>query len=88
VTARPQVTDRITALILLTAARLTGRAHALAAALAAHIGAKRAQARAEPDAGYSTEAVIVIALLVAAAITVVGIITVKVIAKARSITFG
>ncbi len=39
-----------------------------------------------PDAGYSTETVIVTALLVAAAITVIGIITAKVIAKANSIT--
>ncbi len=42
--------------------------------------------RENPDAGYSTETVIVTALLVTAAITVIGIITAKVIAKANSIT--
>ena len=41
--------------------------------------------RAEPDAGYSTEAVIVTALLAALALTAVGIIVAKVIAKANSV---
>ncbi len=40
------------------------------------------------EAGYSTEAVIVIALLVAMALTAVGIIAAKVIAKANSISTG
>ena len=44
--------------------------------------------RAEPDAGYSTEAVIVTALLAALALTAVGIIVAKFIAKANSITTG
>ena len=44
--------------------------------------------RAESDAGYSTEAVIVTALLVALALAAVGIIVAKVIAKANSITTG
>lgn len=44
--------------------------------------------RAEPDAGYSTETVIVIALLVAMAITAVGIIAAKVISTANHITTG
>ena len=44
--------------------------------------------RAEPDAGYSTEAVIVTALLAALALAAVGIIVAKVIAKANSITTG
>lgn len=48
--------------------------------------ARLAQIRAEPDAGYSTEAVVVIALLVAMAITAVGIITAKVIAAANHIS--
>ena len=43
--------------------------------------------RAE-EAGYSTEAVVVIALLVAMAIIAVGIIAAKVIAKAKSINTG
>jgi hypothetical protein len=51
--------------------------------------AQRWQAlRADPDAGYSTEAVIVTALLAALALTAVGIIVAKVIAKANSITTG
>ncbi len=43
---------------------------------------------AEPEAGYSTETVIVTALLAALALTAVGIIVAKVIAKANSITTG
>jgi hypothetical protein len=44
--------------------------------------------RANPEAGYSTEAVIVTALLAALALTAVGIIVAKVIAKANSISAG
>lgn len=44
--------------------------------------------RAEPEAGYSTEAVVVIALLVAMAITAVGVIAAKVIATAHHISTG
>ena len=44
--------------------------------------------RAEPEAGYSTEAVVVIALLVAMAITAVGIIAAKVISTAHNISTG
>jgi hypothetical protein len=39
-----------------------------------------------PDGGYTTETVIVTALLAAAAITIVGIIVAKVIARAHSIS--
>ena len=42
--------------------------------------------RRHPDDGYTTETVIVTALLVAAAITIIGIIVAKVLAKANSIT--
>jgi hypothetical protein len=45
-------------------------------------------ARAEPEAGYSTEAVIVIALLSAMAIAAVAIIAAKVLAKANSVDTG
>jgi hypothetical protein len=45
-------------------------------------------ARAEPDAGYSTEAVVVTALLVALAIAAITIIAAKVLAKANSISTG
>jgi hypothetical protein len=47
-----------------------------------------AAARAVPDAGYSTEAVVVTALLVALAIAAVSIIAAKVLAKANSISTG
>lgn len=45
-------------------------------------------ARAQPEAGYSTEAVVVIALLVVMAITAVGIIAAKVLATAHNIQTG
>jgi len=41
--------------------------------------------RDDPDAGYSTEAVVVTALLAALALTVLGILTAKVVAKAHDI---
>jgi len=44
--------------------------------------------RAEPEAGYSTEAVIVTALLAALALTAVGIIVAKVISAAGHISTG
>jgi hypothetical protein len=44
--------------------------------------------RAEPEAGYSTEAVVVIALLVVMAVTAVGIIAAKVLATAHNIQTG
>ncbi|MGP0028939.1 MAG: hypothetical protein ACLPVF_00350 [Acidimicrobiales bacterium] len=46
------------------------------------------KARAKPDAGYSTEAVVVTALLVALAIAAITIIASKVLAKANSISTG
>ena len=45
-------------------------------------------ARAEPEAGYSTEAVIVISLLAVMAIAAVAIIAAKVLAKANSVDTG
>jgi len=42
--------------------------------------------RGEPEAGYSTETVVVTALLVVLAILVIGIIATAVVAKANSIT--
>ena len=44
--------------------------------------------RAEPEAGYSTEAVIVTALLAALALTAVGIIVAKVVSAAGNISTG
>ena len=42
--------------------------------------------RADPEAAYSTEAVIVTALLAALALTAVGIIVAKVVSSANNIT--
>jgi len=47
-----------------------------------------AQARHGGDAGYTTETVVVIALLVALAIAAIAIITAKVLAKANSLDLG
>jgi hypothetical protein len=44
--------------------------------------------RAHPEAGYSTEAVVVTALLVTLAVAAVAIIAVKVLSKANSISTG
>jgi hypothetical protein len=44
--------------------------------------------RADPEAGYSTEAVVVTALLVTLAVAAVAIIAVKVLSKANSISTG
>ncbi len=44
--------------------------------------------RADPEAAYSTEAVIVTALLAALALTAVGIIVAKVVSSANNINTG
>ena len=44
--------------------------------------------REEPDAGYTTEQVVVTALLAAAAIVIVGIVVAKITARANSINLG
>jgi hypothetical protein len=44
--------------------------------------------RRDPEAGYTTETVLVTALLVVAALTIIAIIAAKVIAKANSINLG
>ncbi|WP_239406293.1 hypothetical protein [Frankia sp. Cj3] len=84
---RPSFIPRLTASVLLAAAGAVAALTTAARALQAHGRRRWDAARAEPDAGYSTEATIIIALLVALAITVVGIISAKVIAKAHSISF-
>ncbi len=48
---------------------------------------RRHRLTARGDAGYSTEAVVVIALLVAAAIVVLGILAVKLTNRANSINY-
>ncbi|ADI11659.1 hypothetical protein SBI_08541 [Streptomyces bingchenggensis BCW-1] len=62
------------------------RFHALAAALRTHTDLARRRARG--DAGYTTETILVTALLVILAVTVVGIITAKVLGKANGIDLG
>lgn len=56
--------------------------------LVARIAEGRRRMREEPDAGYSTEAVLVTALLVVLAIAVIAIIAVKVTEVANGITLG
>jgi hypothetical protein len=55
---------------------------------AAVLRGRLAQARHDGDAGYTTETVVVIALLVALAIAAIAIITAKVLAKANSLNLG
>lgn len=55
---------------------------------AAALRGRLARARLQGDAGYTTETVVVIALLVALAIAAVAIITAKVLAKANSLNLG
>jgi len=55
---------------------------------AAVLRGRLAQARRDGEAGYTTETVVVIALLVALAIAAVAIIAAKVLAKANSIQLG
>jgi hypothetical protein len=56
-----------------------------------HALTTRPRARRAPahgDAGYTTEAVVVIALMVAVALTAVGILTARILAKVNSIDLG
>jgi len=50
--------------------------------------ARLAWLRRQDDAGYTTETVVVIALLVALAIAAIAIIAAKVLAKANSLNLG
>jgi hypothetical protein len=58
----------------------------LTAALRSHLDRVREASR--EDAGYTTETIVVTALLVILGLTVVGIIVAKVIAKANGIQLG
>jgi hypothetical protein len=58
------------------------------ALLSAGLRARLAELRRNPDAGYATETVVITALLVVAALTVVTIIVGKVVTKANSINLG
>ncbi|WP_232668635.1 hypothetical protein [Pseudonocardia sp. TRM90224] len=54
--------------------------------LLARIEDGRRRMREEPEAGYSTETVLVTALLVVLALTVIAIITAKIVERAHRIT--
>ncbi|HJT04927.1 MAG TPA: hypothetical protein VJ757_15065 [Pseudonocardiaceae bacterium] len=56
--------------------------------LCAWLCARIAELRRNPDAGYTTETVVITALLVVAALTVVTIIVGKVVTKANGINLG
>ena len=58
------------------------------ALLSARLCARLDELRRNPDAGYTTETVVVTALLVVAALAVVAIIVTKVTAKANGINLG
>ncbi|UZJ33482.1 hypothetical protein [Streptomyces endophytica] len=60
----------------------------LARLLRAHLAEVRRHARTRGDAGYTTETVLITALLVILALSVVGIIVAKVTAKAKAIDLG
>ena len=55
---------------------------------AAYLRARLAEARRNGDAGYTTETVVVTALLVALAIAAIAIIVTKVLAKANGLNLG
>ena len=55
---------------------------------AATLRARLAELRRNGDGGYTTETVVVIALLVALAIAAIAIIATKVLAKANSLDLG
>lgn len=62
--------------------------HTHCAVLVAALRARIDELRRNPDAGYTTETVVVTALLIVAALTVVAIIVAKVTAKANDINLG
>ena len=66
----------------------TIRVHQARTRLIEYARDKTQQLRDEPDAGYTTEQVIVTALLAAAAIAIVAIVVAKITARANSINLG
>jgi hypothetical protein len=56
--------------------------------LRARLAALAAEFKQHGDAGYTTETVVVIALLVAMALAAIAIITAKVLAKANGLNLG
>lgn len=81
----PLWTAVLTALWMVTD---TGRCTATLRAAGQDLARRWAAVRRRPDAGYTTEAVVVTALLVVAALVVLAIIIAKVTEKANGITLG
>jgi hypothetical protein len=65
-----------------------GLLRAIWALFRAHLAAAIREWRQHGDAGYTTETVVVIALLVAMALAAIAIITARVLAKANSLNLG
>lgn len=65
-----------------------GLLRVVSAVIRARLAAAIAEHKRNPDAGYTTETVVVIALLVAMALAAIAIITAKVLAKANSLNLG
>lgn len=66
----------------------TGLPRAIWALIRAHLAAAITELKRNKDAGYTTETVVVIALLVAMALAAIAIIAAKVLAKANGLNFG
>jgi len=66
----------------------TGLPCAIWALIRAHLAAAITELKRGKDAGYTTETVVVIALLVAMALAAIAIIAAKVLAKANGLNFG
>jgi hypothetical protein len=65
-----------------------GLLRAACALIRAHLAAATAELKHHPDDGYTTETVVVIALLVSLALAAIAIITAKVLAKANALNLG
>ena len=66
----------------------TGPPRAIWAPIRAHLAAAITALKHHKDAGYTTETVVVIALLVAMALAAIAIIAAKVLAKANGLNLG
>jgi hypothetical protein len=66
----------------------TGPPRATWALIRAHLAAATTELKRSKDAGYTTETVVVIALLVAMALAAIAIIAAKVLAKANALNLG
>ena len=66
----------------------TGPPPAIWALIRAHLAAAITELKRSNDAGYTTETVVVIALLVAMALAAIAIIAAKVLAKANGLNLG